>query len=520
MSRAVMLLAILGLLPAPAADAQDKAEAKAWAEALAYFQRYSGSRDPVERKQAAEAIGEATTDKHDKMAFQLISAVLRTELAKEGQNGRTEEKISGEVLEGCLKALKKLSNKDVIAEMTKIGKAKAENPRIRAYCIWGMQEKSDLKDVTELVEDKSPIIQIAAVDVLADRAEAASNPLFLRLLTENRTWEVKWLALRGLEKGGDEKVIEPMIESLAKCHADEGRLKDIYIRILKKLLDVELETDDPNAWKAAWTAKKSGSDVQPGTTMVEPTQFYGLKTRSTRLVFLLDRTGSMEAPASEPERSPYKLPPEAAGNEKEPPQERGSREECTRMMKKWLAVTAKTRIEVAKKEIISTIYVLRPVVHFNVVWYESTPSPWKQELVPATWVNKLDAMQAADKINASGGTNIWDAVETGLKMLEIPQPKAQISPVALDRKANYATATNGVDTMFLMTDGRPNTGRIEKPEDILAELKKVNRLRKVTIHTICVGDIPPGGATADSPDPVFLKKIADQNTGDFVHIKK
>jgi len=331
---------------------------------------------------------------------------------------------------------------------------------------------------------------------------------------------VKWLALKGLEKGADQKAIEPLIDSLAKCKADEGRLKDQYIRVLKKLLESDLETDDPNAWKAAWTAKKSGTDVAPGATMVEPTSFYGLKTRSTRLIFLLDRTGSMDAPGSEPERSPYKLPPEATGSEKEPPQEKAARDECTKYMKKWQALTAKTRIEVAKKEIISTIYVLRPAVHFNVVWYEATPSPWKQELVPATWTNKLEAIQAADKITASGGTNIWDALEMAYKMLEVPQPKQAVSPVVLDKKAPYATSTNGVDTIFLMTDGKPNTGRINVPDDILSELKKVNRLRKVTIHTICVGDIPPCGATTDSPYPVFLKKIADQNNGDFVHIKK
>ena len=99
----------------------------------------------------------------------------------------------------------------------------------------------------------------------------------------------------------------------------------------------------------------------------------------------------------------------------------------------------------------------------------------------------------------------------GFKMIEIPHPKLPMAPVTLDKKINYATATNGEDTVFLMTDGKPNAGRIDAPEDILAELKKVNRLRKVTVHTICVGDVPPGGATQDSPDPVFLKKIADQN---------
>lgn len=513
MSRTILALALLGLLP-PVQDA------KQWAEALGYYQRNSASKEALERKMAVDKLGEATSEKHDKICWQLVLAMLRAEFAKEGPNGRTEEKVSGDVIEACLGAFRKITAKDPLAEMLKLAKAKAENPRIRAYVIWGLSDRGDLKDLTDLVEDKNPIIQIAAMDCLADRAEAASTPLFLRVLSENRSWEVKWLALKGLEKGADEKAIEPLIENLARCKADEGRLKDQYIRVLKKLLESDLDTDDVNTWKSALIAKKSGTEMAPGATMVEPTSFYGLKTRSTRLVFLLDRTGSMEAPGSEPERPPFKLPPEATGSEKEPPQERAAREECVKIVKKWQAITAKTRIEVAKKEIILTIAVLRPSVHFNVVWYESVPSPWKQELVPATWTNKLDALQSADKITASGGTNIWDAVETAYKMLELPQPKQAVSPVVLDKKASYATSTNGVDTIFLMTDGKPNQGRINTPDDILSELKKVNRLRKVTIHTICVGDIPPTGPTPDSPDPAFLKKISDQNNGDFVHIKK
>ena len=513
MNRMVLAIALLGLLP-PAQDA------KQWAEALGYYQRNSGSREAAERRMAVDKLGEATTEKHDKTCWQLVLAMLRAEFAKEGPNGRTEEKVSGDVIEACLGAFRKISGKDALAEMLKLAKAKAENPRIRAYVIWGLSDRGDLKELTELFEDKSPIIQIAVMDCLADRAEASSTPLFLRVLSENRTWEVKWLALKGLEKGADEKAIEPLIENLARCKPDEGRLKDQYIRVLKKLLDSDLETDDVNTWKSALIAKKSGTEMAPGATVVEPTSFYGLKTRSTRLVFLLDRTGSMEAPGSEPERPPFKLPPEATGSEKEPPQEKAARDECAKIVKRWQALTAKTRIDVAKKEIILTIFVLRPSVHFNVVWYESIPSPWKQELVPATWTNKLDAIQTADRVIAAGNTNIWDAVEIAYKMLEAAQAKQAVSPVVLDRRANYATSTNGVDTIFLMTDGKPNQGRIGTPDEILSELKKVNRLRKVTIHTICVGDIPPTGPTKDSPDPVFLKKMADQNFGDFVHIKK
>jgi hypothetical protein len=63
-------------------------------------------------------------------------------------------------------------------------------------------------------------------------------------------------------------------------------------------------------------------------------------------------------------------------------------------------------------------------------------------------------------------------------------------------------------------------GRIATTEDVIFELRKVNRLRKVAIHTICMGDRVPGSAIVDGPDPAFLKRIADQNNGDFVQIRK
>src|SRR5207253_2259262 len=168
--------------------------------------------------------------------------------------------------------------------------------------------------------------------------------------------EVKWAALLGLEKKADESAIEPLIENLARCKVEEGRLKDLYIRILRKLLPSELDTDDANAWKSAWQAKKAGTESAPGTTLADMTQFYGLKTRSTRLVFVLDKTGSMSDAASEPDRPLYKLATEASGLDKDPAPERAAREECAKVVKRWAALTPKTRIEVAKKELINTLY--------------------------------------------------------------------------------------------------------------------------------------------------------------------
>ncbi len=77
---------------------------------LGYYQRYSVSKDAVERRQSADALGDSTSEKREKMCWRLDSALLRQELAKEGVNGRTEEKISGGVIEVCLRAYRKITN--------------------------------------------------------------------------------------------------------------------------------------------------------------------------------------------------------------------------------------------------------------------------------------------------------------------------------------------------------------------------------------------------------------------------
>lgn len=502
------------LLFALALAAQD---AQKWAQAAANFQKYAGSRDPLERASAVRGLGLATGEKTDKLCMALVSGALRQELAREGAGGKSEEKVSGDVVAACLDAFRRLAHKDAVAELTRSARAKGENPRFRCYAVWGLAKSGALKDLTELVEDRVLMVSLAAVDALVERADPASVPLFLQLASGDRSWEIKLQALRGVEKCGDATAVDALIDGLGRCKADEGRLKDQLLAALKKITGIEIRSDDPNAWKAAWTAKRDGQEPAEGETIAEPTEFYGLKTRSTRIVFVLDRTGSMEAPGSEPARTLFKLPPEAAGNEKEPPAEKASREECAKIQKRWAEKKVATRMDVAKKELINTVYVLHPKVHFNVVWYESVPKAWKNELVPATWPNKLDCLKEADKLEASGPTNIWDALELAFRMLEAG-PKRDV--IAVDKKANYATSLGGADTFFLMTDGQPNEGRVADPYEILAELRKVNQLRKVTVHTVCVGDVVPGGDPKAGPDPVFLKKLAEDSGGDFVHIKK
>ena len=513
------------------ATAQD---ARKWAEATAYLQRFSASKDPLDRAAAVKGLGEATTDRTDKLCWQLVGGHLRQELAREG-DGRNEDKVSGIVLDACIEALRRIAAKDAVDLMVKAARNKGDSPRFRAHVIWGLSARADLKDLSELADDKQPHVQIAALDALAERADAGSVDLFLRTIRDDkRGWEAKLAALRGIDLAADEKAVDALIDSLGKVKLDEGRLKDEVLRILKKLVGADLNTDDVNAWKAAWAAKKDGKDfLNPGEggTTSEPIEFFGLKTKSTRLVFILDRTGSMASPLKmDPPKPAPKDPPKkpevATGTaKKEPPEIAAARDEAARIKKKVDERKVETRMDALKREFIHTLWNLNEKVWFGVVFYEGQHQPWKGHLVPATWPNKLEIIRETERLQPGGPTNIWGALEHAYRYVEQPQ---RPDVVAVDKKGNYATLVAGADTFFLMTDGAHNTGKFVKetatsPLDVCdvngfaAEIRKIHRVRKVVINTICLGS--EAAQPALLPDPKLMQKIAEETGGEFTHIR-
>jgi hypothetical protein len=381
------VLAVLCLLPASAQDD------KKWNEAMATWQRLSGSKEAVDRARAVEEIGGATYDKRDKQCVNMVLAMLRSELARDKQ-GKNEENVANDVLDACVAAFKKITNAEAVAELIKTATNKGEAPRVKLYVIWGLGGISgDAVDkaLVQLVDDKtSSMVQIAAIDSLKERGSKQLD-LYLRILKEERPWEVKLSALLAIDKcigEKDEAAIDTLIEGMAKVKADEGRLIDEYKKILTRLIG-EVKSDEPGAWKAAWAAKKSGKDpVKEGGTVAEPTEFFGLKTKSTRIVFVLDRTGSMAAPLNHKdggEKKPPKNPPISTGKDgKENPMDAAARGQAEELKKKYDNREVKTRMDALKKEFINTIYYMDPKVHFTVVWYEANQQPWKDQLVPAT----------------------------------------------------------------------------------------------------------------------------------------
>lgn len=270
-------------------------------------------------------------------------------------------------------------------------------------------------------------------------------------------------------------------------------------------------TDDPPAADDPVSVKPVDPKPTPpgdGGTTVEPpddptrppTQFMGLKTMLKRVVFVMDVTGSMEDPATV-------TPAEFSG-----PPEIKLGAELKRQLEKFNRKDVKTKLDAAKYELTHSIAYLHADVEFTVIFYSFSPTPWQKRLVAASDKNKIDAIKRIKTTSAWGGTNIFDALDSAfgiiddhIKTLKKPAPAPGS---AAKGRPDYA--------IFLVTDGRHNTGRFPDPEEFLKEIRKINKDDRAIINTVGVGQ---PGVGVDPPDPVFLARLASENGGEGKMLK-
>jgi len=240
-------------------------------------------------------------------------------------------------------------------------------------------------------------------------------------------------------------------------------------------------------------------DPPPGTEVTDepnrpPTQFMGLETKIRRVVYVMDITGSMEDPATS-------TPKEFTGP---PSMKIGG--ELKRQLDKFGRKDVRTKLDAAKYELVHSIAYLPADVEFTVIFYSFSPTPWQKRFVTASEKNKIDAIKRVKTTAAWGGTNIYDALEMSFSIID-DHIKAQ-KP---DPKTGTRAKATGAYAIFLVTDGKHNTGRYPDPEEFLREIKKLNADGRAVINAIGVGE---EGKGLDPPDPVFLHRLASENGGE------
>ncbi|GEM_PF-1627981 len=370
-------------------------------------------------------------------------------------------------------------------------------------------EDGVVEALEDALKDREPPVRIAALSSLVTHEAKKARKGILACL-EDDEWEVRVAALEAIEALGfkDVATFDALIEAMQK---EEGRLCDDFDMLLEALTGKSYY-GDPSLWKDWWKANREkyearergeGPDPAAEPDLPRPPKahkgpqvtasFYGIETKSHNIIFILDVSGSMNEKANL-KNIPTGKGPVVTGSGHKPDSgpDPGDRPQ------------GDTRLEVLQWQLKRSIKMLPTKATFNVIFYSDKFEVWSPEMIRATPANKRKVFDYIDQQSAAGRTNIFDALE---KAFQIATSGPRMGGAGDPR---YASNVGGADTFYLLSDGSPNTGRIPKPEDIIAEVRKINKLRKVVIHTVAVG----GGFNRS-----FMERLARDNGGKCVVVE-
>lgn len=275
-------------------------------------------------------------------------------------------------------------------------------------------------------------------------------------------WSVRALAVEWLRRNPVRASMDALVERLA-LEAPGTRLSGDLDNALDALSGLA-HFDTAEEWALWWRNNADGwrppAAAGAPATAPPPSKprlgtghsaavFYGIEVESRRAIYIVDLSGSMNEPSK------------SAGTE------------------------GRTRIDVAKDELLQLVDGMPPGSWFNIVGFADGVHPWLDALAdcapdkksrgaPATGELSAKAKKRDEELRAAarehvrklatgGSTNIYDAFA---RAFEDPD----------------------VDTICFLTDGTPTIGTETEAVAIREELQRWNRSRRVRIHCIAVGE--------------------------------
>lgn len=326
-------------------------------------------------------------------------------------------------------------------------------------------------DVAKALDRSKKVAEkVALIDALAQIGEAAGEAADLLLeCLEDGDEVVRERAALALSHLKDVRAIPAMIDLLEK---EAGMVKKRIAGALEVLTRQE-HGDSVGAWRAWYEAEGKalaagdlgGGRPSKAKAFDKDNYYFGLPQDGKGILYVIDASDSMKEPVE------LKLKTtSAAGSNKT------------------------TRLEACKAELIKALGQLTADTKFNVVWYNDLPHIWRDSMSLA----KKDAVREAQawvkKLNHSSSTNIHDALQLGF---------TQVGRGVHDKYYGVE-----LDTIFLLTDGSPTKldGTFDSTEKILTAVQAWNPLKRITIHTIGIGN---------GVNVPFLQDLAAQNGGEF-----
>jgi hypothetical protein len=291
---------------------------------------------------------------------------------------------------------------------------------------------------------------------------------------------VRRAAVGALSALDDPRAVKPLIEALATA---DGQLAVDIEGVLHRFTGQPFAgAGSAEMWAGWWRSSGPGwlaADAKrrfEERPPVEGADFYGIATRSKRIVFVLDRSESMKQPV--PRRGPV------SGTGRTDDEQ----------------VPGGTRLEIAKNQLARTIRALPRDTRFAVLFYGFGSEVWPRDetLIGAEPENKEAAITWFSRLDPLGGTPMFDALHRALTY-------------ARTLGAKDPAERDGADTIFLLSDGRPTTpdGQELSDEALQQEFTRfldACRPLHCIVNTIGVGP---------RHDKEFMARLAAETGGEY-----
>lgn len=348
-----------------------------------------------------------------------------------------------------------------------------------AVALGACEEDEAAAALRRLLGDREVPVRCAAVLALGDRGDAAAAPEIRRRL-EDSDWRVRSAALEACVALKDYEAIPFLRRALAK--ETEFRLLDDLAEALDALGAARKE-----AIAAREAPEGASSDgVEEARTRKERDHegvvYMGLRIFSGRVIFVLDRSKSMEQELREedlpPPPKPRRYEVGGAGEASRPSEKdvmgydgaKGGRPGETFLP---------TKLGFCQRELCRALRQLRPEMQFNVLCFQSAGrlQAWKPALQQASPQAVEDAARFVKRQTPEGETATYDALVTALGVREED----------LFRKGTGWDPKVWPDTLVLLTDGDPTEGLLVQDAAITESIRRLCRITRTRIHTVGVG---------------------------------
>jgi hypothetical protein len=340
---------------------------------------------------------------------------------------------------------------------------------------------ANVKDVGKrAMSDADPTVRLAALVVFQDRKDASFVDYALKSLGD-ANWTFRQAAARALAALGDTRAVGPLVAQMA---AEEGRMLEDFGEALEKLTGAKLGPN-ADAWKRWYDDHKAefagkappppAAPVKPNKNpLLPPVDYYGIETRSLRLLFLIDCSGSMIEKIH------------MGGTNGDEP-----------------------KIDIAKRMLKKAVMQLTPTTQFNVITFNTDARQMNEKMILATPENKAQMCGRIDELGARGGTYTYGALKLAFGLQD----------------PNATPSAPPVDSIFVLSDGAPTEATFEdateaKPMDpakILDSVRSWNPFHAVKIYSIAI-DPRIGSATVGAKFVRFMRDLAAQNGGTYTEI--